>query len=78
MRAFRGWVVPLVMPIAQACKAFGGNGVPHDVQLVEQLHALGREEARGSRQFVVEAPTRADAAKADVELAPLSEEAKSS
>ena len=66
-------------PIAQAWKAFDGNGVRRDVQLVEQLHALGREMARGSCQFALGPPTRADAAKAEVELAPLGdEEAKSS
>jgi FMN reductase len=57
VRALRGRAVPLVMPIAQAWKAFDGNGVPHDLQLVEQLHALGREVARGSCQFVLEPPT---------------------
>ena len=78
VRALRGWAVPLVMPIAQAWKAFDRNGIPHDPQLVEQLHALGREVARGSCQLALEPPTRADAAKAEVELAPLSdEEAKS-
>ena len=49
-----------------------------DVQLVQQLHALGGEVDRGRCQFALESPTRADAAQADVELARLSdEEAKS-
>lgn len=78
VRALRGWAVPLVMPIAQAWKAFDRNGVPQDAQLAEQLHALGREVARGSCQFALEPPTKADAAKAEGELAPLSDkEAKS-
>ena len=78
VRALRGWAVPLVMPIAQAWKAFDGRGVPQDVQLVEQLHALGREVARGSCQFALAPPSRADAAKAEIELGPLSDdEAKS-
>lgn len=78
VRALRGWAVPLVMPIAQAWKAFDGNGVPQDAQLVEQLHALGREVARGSCQFALEPPTKADARKAEAEIAPLSDqEAKS-
>lgn len=76
--ALRGWAVPLVMPIAQAWKAFDGNGVPQDAQLVEQLRALGREVARGSCQFALEAPTKADARKAEAEIGPLSDqEAKS-
>jgi FMN reductase len=78
VRALRGWAVPLVMPIAQAWKAFDGDGVPQDAQLVEQLHALGREVARGSCQFALEPPTKADARKAEAEIAPLSDqEAKS-
>jgi FMN reductase len=78
VRALRGWAVPLVMPIAQAWKAFDSNGVPQDAQLVEQLHTLGREVARGSCQFALEPPTKADARKAEAEIAPLSDqEAKS-
>lgn len=57
VRALRGRAVPLVMPIAQEWKAFDGNGVPLDVRIVEQLHALGREVARRSCQFVLEPPT---------------------
>lgn len=74
VRALRGWAVPLVMPIAQAWKAFDENGVPQDTQLVEQLHALGREVARGSCQFALEPPTKADARKAEKEIAPLSDQ----
>ena len=78
VRALRGWAVPLVMPIAQAWKAFDGNGVPQDAQLMEQLRALGREVARGSCQFALEPPTKADARKAEAEIGPLSDqEAKS-
>ena len=78
VRALRGWAVPLVMPIAQAWKSFDGNGIPQDAQLTEQLHALGREVARGSCQFALEPPTRADARKAEAETTPLSDqEAKS-
>ena len=78
MRALRGWAVPLVMPIAQARKAFDEHGRPQDSQLTEQLHALGREAARGSGQFALEPPTRDDAARAEAEISPLSDqEAKS-
>jgi FMN reductase len=74
VRALRGWAVPLVMPIAQAWKAFDENGVPVDPQLIEQLHALGKEVARGSCQFALEPPTMADAAKAEAQINPVSEE----
>ena len=78
VRSLRGWAVPLVMPIAQAWKVFDENGIPQDGQLKEQLYALGREVVRGSCQFALEPPTKEDAARAEVELAPLSDsEAKS-
>lgn len=78
VRALRGWAVPLVMPIAQEWKAFDENGKPVDTQLTEQLNALGREVARGSCQFELEPPTRADAAKAEAQVTPASDrEAKS-
>ena len=34
VRALRGWAVPLVMPIAQAWKAFNEKGVPQQSELV--------------------------------------------
>ena len=74
VRALRGWAVPLVMPIAQAWKAFDKQGVAQDAQLTEQLRALGREVARGSCQFALQPPTKADAAKAETEITPLSDE----
>jgi len=78
VRALRGWSVPLVMPIAQAWKAFNEQGIPRDNQLTEQLHALGREVTRGSCQFALQPPTKEDAARAEAEISPLNEsEAKS-
>ncbi len=74
VRALRGWAVPLVMPIAQAWKAFDKKGVAQDAQLTEQLRALGREVARGSCQFALQPPTKADATKAETEITPLSDE----
>jgi len=74
VRALHGWAVPLVMPIAQAWKAFDEKGVAQQSELVEQLHALGREVARGSCQFALEPPTKEDAAKAEAEVAPLSDD----
>ena len=73
VRALRGWAVPLVMPIAQAWKAFDQQGVPQDNNLTEQLHALGREVARGSCQFALQPPTKADARKAEAEVTPASD-----
>jgi FMN reductase len=78
VRALRGWAVPLVMPIAQAWKVFDEKGIPQDRQLTEQLYALGREVVRGSCQFALEPPTKEDAARAEAQIAPLSDrEAKS-
>jgi FMN reductase len=78
VRALRGWAVPLVMPIAQAWKAFDELGRPVDATLTEQLRALGREVARGSCQFALQPPTKADAAKAEAQITPVSDrEAKS-
>lgn len=78
VRALRGWAVPLVMPIAQAWKAFDERGVPQDSRLTEQLRALGREVARGACQFALEPPTKPDARKAEAEVTPVSDrEAKS-
>ena len=74
VRALRGWAVPLVMPIAQAWKAFDENGVPQQSELVEQLHALGREVARGACQFALEPPTKEDAVRVEEEVAPLSDD----
>ena len=74
VRALRGWAVPLVMPIAQAWKAFGEKGVPQQSELIEQLHALGREVARASCQFALEPPTKEDAGKAEAAVSPLTDD----
>jgi FMN reductase len=73
VRALRGWAVPLVMPIAQAWKAFDEQGRPVDATLTQQLRALGREVARGSCQFALQPPTKADAAKAEAQISPVSD-----
>ena len=73
VRALRGWAVPLVLPIAQAWKAFDGQGKPTDPNLTEQLRALGREVARGSCQFALTPPTKADAAAAEAAILPESD-----
>jgi FMN reductase len=73
VRAMRGWAVPLVMPIAHAWKAFDERGVPQQSELVEQLHALGREVVRGSCQFALDPPTKEDARKAEAEISPLTD-----
>lgn len=79
VRALRGWAVPLVLPIAQAWKAFDEQGRPVDPMLTEQLRALGREVARGSCQFALTPPTKADAAAAEAAILPESDaEAKKS
>jgi FMN reductase len=79
VRALRGWAVPLVLPIAQAWKVFDEQGKPTDPTLTEQLRALGREVARGSCQFALTPPTKADAAAAEAAILPDSDaEAKRS
>lgn len=79
VRALRGWAVPLVLPIAQAWKAFDAQGKPTDPNLTEQLRALGREVARGSCQFALTPPTKADAASVEAAILPESDaEAKKS
>jgi FMN reductase len=54
VRALRGWAVPLVMPIAQAWKAFDANGRLLDEKVEGQLKFLGREVVRAARQFAVQ------------------------
>ena len=44
------------------------QGVPQDSQLTDQLHALGREVTRASRQFLLQRPTKQDAARAEAEI----------
>lgn len=70
VRALRGWAVPLVMPVAQAWNAFDKESNAKDPQLAEQLRALGREVARGSCQFALTPPTKADAAAAEAAILP--------
>lgn len=70
VRALRGWAVPLVLPIAQAWKAFDQNSHARDPQLDEQLRALGREVSRASCQFALTPPTKSDAAAAESAILP--------
>ena len=72
VRALRGWAVPLVMPIAQAWKAFDEKGALQQNELAEQLHALGREVVRGACQFALEPLTKENATRLEKEVAPLS------
>jgi len=74
VRALRGWAVPLVMPIAQSCKAFDKKGVPQQSALVEQLHALGREVARSSSKFALEPPTHGDFLRAKGQVSPVTDD----
>jgi FMN reductase len=79
VRSLRGWAVPLVLPIAQAWKAFDEESNARDPNLREQLRALGREVARGACQFALTPPTKADAAAAEAAILPDSDaEAKRS
>lgn len=73
VRALRGWAVPLVLPIAQAWKAFDLQGKANDPNLTEQLRALGREVARASCQFALTPPTKEDVAAAEAAIMPESD-----
>jgi FMN reductase len=73
VRALRGWAVPLVLPIAQAWKAFDSRGKPSDPNLAEQLRALGREVARASCQFALSPSTKEDVAAAEAAIMPESD-----
>ena len=74
VRALRGWAVPLVIPIAEAWRVFDNQGYSRDPKLTELLQTLGSEVARAARQFSRRAITTPEAAKAEAELQPLSEE----
>ena len=54
VRALRGWAVPLVVPIAQARRAFDADGGPVDARVEKQLRTLGSEVARVARLFVTQ------------------------
>lgn len=45
VRALRGWAVPLVVPVAQAWRAFDDQGRVADSAVEGQLRTLGREVA---------------------------------
>lgn len=79
VRALRGWAVPLVIPIPQAWRVFDKEGHTQDEKITEQLHSLGREVTRAARQFGSKVLTTPDAARAEAQVQPISEEeAKSS
>lgn len=50
VRALRGWAVPLVLPIPHAWEVFNEEGRA-DALCESQLHRLGQEVARASRQL---------------------------
>jgi FMN reductase len=74
VRALRGWAVPLVIPIAEAWRAFDNQGFSRDPKLTELLHTLGGEVARAARQFSRREITTPEAARAEAQLQPITEE----
>ena len=74
VRALRGWAVPLVIPIAEAWRVFDKDGYSRDPKLTDLLHALGGEVARAARQFARRPFTTPEAAQAEAELQPISED----
>jgi FMN reductase len=51
VRALRAWAVPLVLPMAQARRAFDEDGRVRDDMVGGQLAALGAEVVRAARQM---------------------------
>ena len=74
VRALRGWAVPLVIPIPQAWRVFDKEGKTQDAKISEQLRALGREVTRAARQFASQVMTTPEAARAEAQVQPISEE----
>ncbi len=74
VRALRGWSVPLVIPIPQAWRVFDDKGNTKDQKISEQLRSLGQEVSRAARQFSARVLTTPDAARAEAQLQPISEE----
>lgn len=72
VRALRGWAVPLVIPIPQAWRVFDREGL-HDENVSEQLHALGREVTRATKQFAVKPLTTPDVERAEAQIQPITE-----
>jgi FMN reductase len=54
VRALCGWAVPLVLPVAQARRAFDEDGRVRDDNVEGQLAALGAEVVRAARQISVQ------------------------
>jgi FMN reductase len=54
VRALRGWAVPLVLPVAQARRAFDEAGRVRDDMVGGQLAALGAEVVRAARQMAAQ------------------------
>jgi FMN reductase len=54
VRSLRAWSVPLVLPVAQARRAFDEDGGVRDDLVASQLQALGAEVVRAARQMAVQ------------------------
>lgn len=67
VRALRGWVVPLVIPVPQSWRIFDDEGRLADPKMAEQLRTVGREVARAAWQFKA-GLTRRDASAGDAPL----------
>ncbi|MBA3631133.1 MAG: NAD(P)H-dependent oxidoreductase [Actinobacteria bacterium] len=60
VRALRGWTVPLVVPVAQAWRAFDLDGRPRSEELELQLRMLGREVAAAALKLSAPSPRNLD------------------
>ncbi len=54
VRSLRGWAVPLVVPIAQAFRAFEADGRAREAGLERQLRLLGTEIVRAATRLSAE------------------------
>ena len=54
VRAFRGWAVPYVVPVAGAARVFDRAGQIQDQAVETQLKMLGREVVRVAQRFAAD------------------------
>jgi FMN reductase len=71
VRSLRGWTIPLVVPVANAWKAFEADGTAKDPVVDKLLRALGSEVVRSAGVFSLGGATTADAQEAEGVLNPV-------
>lgn len=71
VRSLRGWTIPLVVPVANAWRAFEADGRPKDPEVEKLLRALGSEVVRSAGVFAQGGATTPDAQEAEGVLNPI-------